>query len=42
MWNVESLDVSKNANIYCTYADIAILYSDGTKSGFKTCYFLPS
>ena len=40
--NAESLDVTKNADIYCAYADVAILYSDGTKSEFKTCYFLPS
>lgn len=40
--NAESLDVTKNADIYCAYADAAILYSDGTKNEFKTCYFLPS
>ena len=40
--NAESLDVTKNSNIYCAYADAAILYSDGTKNEFKTCYFLPS
>ena len=40
--NAESLDVTKNADIYCAYADVAILYSDNTKTEFKTCYFLPS
>lgn len=40
--NAESLDVTKNSDIYCAYADVAILYSDGTKNEFKTCYFLPS
>jgi hypothetical protein len=40
--NAESLDVTKGADIYCAYADAAILYSDGTKNEFKTCYFLPS
>ena len=40
--NAESLDITKNADIYCAYADVAILYSDGTKNEFKTCYFLPS
>ena len=40
--NAESLDVTKNADIYCAYADVAILYADGTKNEFKTCYFLPS
>ena len=40
--NAESLDVTKTADIYCAYADAAILYSDGTKNEFKTCYFLPS
>ena len=40
--NAESLDVTKNADIYCAYADVAILYQDGTKNEFKTCYFLPS
>ena len=40
--NAESLDVTKSADIYCAYADAAILYSDGTKNEFKTCYFLPS
>ena len=40
--NAESLDITKNADIYCAYADAAILYSDGTKNEFKTCYFLPS
>jgi hypothetical protein len=40
--NAESLDVTKSADIYCAYADVAILYADGSKSEFKTCYFLPS
>ena len=40
--NAESLDITKNADIYCAYADVAILYSDNTKTEFKTCYFLPS
>ena len=40
--NAESLDVTKKADIYCAYADVAILYQDGTKNEFKTCYFLPS
>lgn len=40
--NAESLDVTKNADIYCAYAEVAILYSDNTKTEFKTCYFLPS
>ena len=40
--NAESLDVTKSADIYCAYADVAILYDDGSKSEFKTCYFLPS
>jgi len=40
--NAESLDITKNSDIYCAYADVAILYSDGTKNEFKTCYFLPS
>ena len=40
--NAESLDVTKSADIYCAYADVAILYSDNTKKEFKTCYFLPS
>lgn len=40
--NAESLDITKSADIYCAYADAAILYSDGTKNEFKTCYFLPS
>ena len=40
--NAESLDVTKNDDIYCAYADVAILYSDNTKTEFKTCYFLPS
>lgn len=40
--NAESLDVTKSSDIYCAYADVAILYSDGTKNEFKTCYFLPS
>ena len=40
--NAESLDVTKKADIYCAYADVAILYSDGSKNEFKTCYFLPS
>ena len=38
----ESLDVTKSADIYCAYADVAILYADGSKNEFKTCYFLPS
>ena len=40
--NAESLDITKESDIYCAYADAAILYSDGTKNEFKTCYFLPS
>lgn len=40
--NAESLDVTKDDDIYCAYADVAILYSDNTKTEFKTCYFLPS
>ena len=40
--NAESLDITKKSDIYCAYADAAILYSDGTKNEFKTCYFLPS
>jgi hypothetical protein len=40
--NAESLDITKNSDIYCAYSDVAILYSDGTKNEFKTCYFLPS
>ena len=40
--NAESLDVAKSADIYSACADDAILYSDGTKNEFKTCYFLPS
>ena len=40
--NAESLDITTSADIYCAYADAAILYSDGTKNEFKTCYFLPS
>ena len=40
--NAESIDITKKSDIYCAYADAAILYSDGTKNEFKTCYFLPS
>ena len=40
--NAESLDITKSADIYCAYAEVAILYSDNTKKEFKTCYFLPS
>ena len=39
--NTESLDITKGVDIYCAYADAAILYSDGTKNEFKTSYFLP-
>ena len=39
--NADSLDLTKVADIYCAYADAAILYSDGTKNEFKTSYFLP-
>ena len=37
-----TMDRTKNADIYCAFADVAILYSDDTKKEFKTCYFLPS
>ena len=40
--NAESLDITKNEDIYCAYTEVAILYSDNTKTEFKTCYFLPS
>ena len=40
--NAESLDITKSADIYCAFADVAILYADGSKTEFKTCYFLPS
>ena len=37
-----NLQILLESDIYCAYADAAILYSDGTKNEFKTCYFLPS